>query len=317
MELLFNDLSIHGQLSDVPTFKSAVGRIMMIRQLARRFGRELHCHRNVAAARVSQNESMPQAIQWLPINERRALMQWLTQQGPFWEDIRAHDPGDYLECNQTVVTDSAVGEAAYRCFHGLDCHLVSVCPSSWELSPVTVTWFRDADARATIEVSNHWDADEVEAVLQAASVPLGSWQQLRAIAVTRCARLVFSPDAFDSLRGQPFAPGAAQRVLVLLDTLHRLRGCIDENGQRTAEGHRLYQDHFTGDKAWFSDSSPTEQRDFKTELTFHHPTAVDEELFCPWHGKVKNPQLRIHFSWPVGPNEPLCVVYVGPKITKQ
>ena len=40
-------------------------------------------------------------------------------------------------------------------------------------------------------------------------------------------------------------------------------------------------------------------------------------LFCPWHGKVQTPQLRVHFSYPIRANEPLYIVYVGPKLTKR
>lgn len=79
----------------------------------------------------------------------------------------------------------------------------------------------------------------------------------------------------------------------------------------------MFQLHFTGDKAWFSDSSSTEKSDFRKELTFRHPMNAGEYLFCTWHGKVKTPQLRIHFSWPIRASDPLYVVYIGPKITKQ
>jgi hypothetical protein len=42
-----------------------------------------------------------------------------------------------------------------------------------------------------------------------------------------------------------------------------------------------------------------------------------EKIFCTWHGKVKTPQYRIHFSWPISAVAPLYVVYIGPKITKR
>jgi hypothetical protein len=317
VELLANDLSIHGQFQDIASFRIAIERVMAIRQVARRFGRELHCHRRVAHAQVTQTLSMPQAIRSFAIDQQRALMQWLTRQGPFWEDSRTHGPDDYLECNGSIVTESAVGEAAFCCSHGLDRHLVSLIPSSWQFSPVTVIWIADGDASKTIEVVNHWDPDKVEAVLQAAPPTLTSWDQLSTVAAVRCPNLTFSPDAFAHLLGHPFAGGAAQRIIVLLDTLHRLRGCVNEHGQRTPEGQRLYRDHFTGDKAWFSDSSDTEKREFREKLTFRHPTADGQTLFCTWHGKVKSPQIRIHFTWPVRPDEPLYVVYVGPKTTKR
>lgn len=96
-----------------------------------------------------------------------------------------------------------------------------------------------------------------------------------------------------------------------------MKDCFDDRGKRTPEGHTLYQKHFTGDKAWFSDSSDTEKARFKNELIFKHPANPNEVLFCPWHGKVKTPQLRIHFSWPIREDQPLYIVYVGPKITKR
>ena len=99
--------------------------------------------------------------------------------------------------------------------------------------------------------------------------------------------------------------------------LQEIRNCVDDRGKRTPEAHKLYQKHFAGEKAWFSDSSKSEKDDFEDELTFENPSVGGEFLFCSWHGKVKWPQLRIHFSWPVRAAEPLYVVYVGPKITKR
>ncbi len=246
-------------------------------------------------------------------------MQWLTRHGPFWEDSRVHNPDDYLEFNGEIVTDTAVGEAAYCCYHGLHRHLVSFVPSLWEFSPVSVTWMPNADAVQRVEVTNHWNVEGVEAALRAAPIPLATWKQLERVAVSLCPNpnLSFLADSFEPLLGHPFVPGAAERILVLLETLHRFRSSRDEHGQRTPEGQRLYQDHFTGDKAWFSDSSESEKRDFRAELTFRHPTSAGQSLFCSWHGKVKTPPIRIHFSWPVPADQPLYVVYVGPKLTKR
>ncbi len=290
---------------------------MVMRRVAHQFGRALHCHRNMAHAQVTSTLTMPQAIRALTLNEQRALMTWLNRIGPFWEDVRAHNPDDYLECNGDVVTDTAVGEAAHCCIHGIDRRLVSLVPSTWEFSPVTVFWVPDIGERRAVDVVNHSDVEGLEVALRAAPAPIASWEQLKETCIVRCPHLTISKDAFQYLRGYPFAEGAARRILVLLDTLNRLKTCFDDQGQRTPEGQHLYQDHFTGDKAWFSDSSDSEKSDFRSELTFRHPTIEGESLFCTMHGKVKTPQLRIHFSWPVRADEPLFVVYVGPKITKQ
>jgi len=317
VDLLFNDLSIHGQFADLTLFRAAIGRLMAMREIAQRFGRSLYCHRNFSQAQVTPALTMPAAVQALLVDERRALMSWLSKQGPFWEDIRSHGPDDYLECRGILVTDSAVGEAAFCCFHGVERHIASLIPSAWEFSPVPVTWTSDQGAPKTCEVANHWDPGRLEDALRAAPAPLESWAHLERIAVPRCPELTFSRDSFEPLGGQPFHPGVAERILVLLETLNRLKSCRDAHGQRTPEGQRLYQNHFTGDKAWFTDSSDSDKGDFRTELTFLHPTTEGAYLFCPWHGKVKTPQFRVHFSWPVPADGALYVVYIGPKLTKR
>ena len=319
MDLLFNDLSIHGQFPDVAAFRGAIGRVMAIREIARRqYGRELQCHRNVAHARVTRDSSMPQASQSLSKAKRSALMQWLARSGPFWEDVdfRQHSSDDWLECKGEVVTDTAAGEAAYRLFHGIECGLVSMDPSSWVFSPLPVQW-REGQSARSMDVPNYWDVEGLTAVLDAASVSLESWTDLETAARRRCPELTFSQDCFEPLRGHPFGVGAAQALLSRLTVLHDLKNSSDERGQRTPEGHETYRKHFTGKKAWFSDSSDTEKADFRQNLTFPHPVNASETLFCTWHGKVKTPQLRIHFSWPVHSVTPLYVVYVGPKITKR
>lgn len=317
MDLLLNELSFHGQFQDVFAFKAAIERVMMLRQLAKRFGREIYCHRNLANAQVTHAQTLPQVLHGFENDERRALMQWFARQGPYWEDVRLHSTHDYLEYRGDPVTDKALGEAAFGVANGQERRLASLTPSDFDLSPLPVTWTTDDGQVSTVDVHNHWIVQELEAVLQAAPPAIGSWDELAAMCREQCHALTFSEDCFAALRGYPFVDGAARHVLVLLDVLHRFSGCFDSAGKRTPEGQRLYQDHFTGDKAWFSDSSDTEKESFRNHLTFKHPTVQDETLFCPWHGKVKTPQIRIHFSWPVRSNEPLYVVYVGPKITKR
>lgn len=260
---------------------------------------------------------MPQAIQRLGQAEKSALMQWLTRHGPFWEDERVHGPDDYLECNDQVVTDTAIGEVAFRCFQGTDYRLVSLIPSSWEHTPLAVRWLLAGGDDRVINVANHVMLEDLEVALRSAPDPIASWDQLALVSQARFLNLNFSASAFDPLRGLPLVPGAVQRIIERLDVLERLKCCFDQYGERTPEGHRLYQEHFTGDKAWFSDSSDIEKNNFRSEMTFKHPEIEGVTLFCTMHGKVKTPQIRIHFSWPMRADIPLYVVYVGPKITKR
>lgn len=319
---LVNDLSFHGQFSDLTSFRDAIGRLMTIREIIRRYGRELHCHKGMMSADVMLGKTMQQVIQELTSNQQRSLKSWITQNGPFWEDTRNHSADDYLELNGDVVTDTAVGEAAWCCFNGIERELVSLMPSNWLFTPLPVRWVSGSDEQKITDVVNHWNPGTLEAILKVAPIPIASWQQLAALTNARWPLLTFAADAFSFLDGHPFVSGAAQRLLAILDVLNRFKSCFDEKDQRTAEGHEIYQNFFTGKKeggghgATFTDSSDGEKIKFKNELTFKHQDDSSKTIFCTWHGKVQTPQLRVHFSWPVRSDEPLYIVYVGPKITK-
>lgn len=323
MDLLVNDLSLHGQFLDLASFRGAIQRVITIRQITQRFGRALYCNRNLMHAQVTVDKAMHQAVQGFSLEERRALIQWLTQHGPFWDDMRNHGPDDWIENSGKIVTDTAVGEAAWCCLNGIERGLVSLTPSDWEFSPIPVDWVTGTSSKRSTEVLNHWDPAAIEVFLEALPVPLGSWGNLEVLATTRFTGLIFAVDAFAPLNGYPFSLAAAQRLVFLLDTLNRFKACFDADGQRTPDGHQIYRDFFTGKKGGggrgplFTDSSENEKSTFKTEMTFKHPADASKTLFCPWHGKVQTPQLRVHFSWPVRADEPLIVVYVGPKITKR
>ena len=287
--------------------------------MAKRYGREVHCHRPFLTVEAMPGVPLQQTLGQLAESERRAAFGWLSRAGPFWDDLRRHGAGDYLEYRGTVVTDTAVGEAAFRALHDNACGLVSVSPSNWEFSPVNVTWRRVAEGLhdRSASIRNWWDVATLEADLQTADLPITSWNALRDVAIRRFGALTFADDCFTSTDGLPFATGAAERILVLFDILDRLVRSFDGNGRRTAEGHDIYQTYFTGSGALFSDSSDTEKQDFRDKLTFRHPDQPDRSLFCPWHGKIRHLELRIHYAWSGKAGEPVYVVYAGPKIAKR
>lgn len=319
MDVLVNDLSVHGQFQDMAGFQEALARLMTMRATAQRFGREVQCCRAFLNTTPMPNMPLQQAIGNLgKESERRAIMIWLTRSGPFWDDLRQHDVGDWLKCRGDIVTDTAAGEAAFRQLHGVECGLVSVSPSDWCDSPLEVTWVRAAeglDDRSAV-VENWWDTESFEAAMQHRAPSLSSWGDLRNLSNNRFTSLVFADDCFAPLEGVPFARAAADRFVALLDVLDRFACAFDNGGVRTAEGNAMYQDYFTGDRGWFSDSSSSERNDFRQELTFTHPEDRASRLFCTWHGKVSYSTLRLHFSWPIKAGRPVYIVYAGPKITR-
>ena len=320
MELLFNELSVHEQFHDKANFRDALLRLIAMRNTARRFQRKIRCNRMLLGAKPMPDTPMQQAIEklGLPVDKRRAVMIWLSQNGLFWDDTRQHSSDDWFEHEDKIVTDTAVGEAAFRALHGMNCGLVSFSPSDWECTPVEVIWRRtngEPDGR-DVELENWWDARALEETLRGQAPLVRSWDDLRQASGSRFNNLTFAADCFAPLEKCPFNKSKMKAFIKLLNTLDQFACAFDESGRRSAEGHRIYKDYFTGDKAWFSDSSDSEKHDFREKLTFKHPENRESSLFCTWHGKVAK-TFRLHFSWPIKAGESVYVVYAGPKLTKQ
>ncbi len=313
-----NDLSIHGQFDTLDEFSGAVKTLMKIRSAIGRAGSRFSCHRDLAHAQVTREATMHKAIQSMSIEERRAWIQWLTKGGPFWEDDRQHAPDDWLEtAGELTPVDHAIGESAFRNFHGDQLDLISAAPSDWLSDPISVTWKRDEKEDRIVDVPNHWTLKSVQRRLDALPATFCSWKSLEEHVRRAYRELTLSVDAFASLSGCPFALAAANRINTLLGTLDRYRGCFNEHGARSIEGDEIYEDYFKGDRAWFSDSSDSEKEAFRSKMTFAHPDNSGEILFCPFHGKVSTQTIRIHFTYPIAKTIPLYVVYIGPKITKR
>lgn len=313
MDLLLNDLSLHRQFSDIKSFREAIRQVMSMRKLINGFGRELYSHRNLLNALVNSSASLHESLLKLPRDEKRAILAWLTRHGPFWEDLAHHESDIFMDHGDEIVTDTAVGEAAYCNSIDIDRRVVSFVPSDWQFSPIAVRI--ESGTVTRVSVINYWDVNKLEDAMRAAEPPVKSWEQLEHVCRRTFRRLSFSGECFGFLSGQPFAPGAAEHILVRLRILNKLVGSVDASGRRNAEGNRIYQEHFTGRNAWFSDSSDTEKNEFKKELTFRGPQGVP--TLCAGHGKVNHPPFRIHFPWPVSPGIRLFIAYIGLKITRR
>ena len=214
----------------------------------------------------------------MPRDRQRAVMWWLTRGGPFWWRDRRHGGDDYLESQGDLVTESAIAEAAFRTLHDAECGLMSFSPSDWNQSPISVIWRREAEGfdDESVAVENFWTVDNLEERLGHAMAPIQSWIQLRQVSERGFPRLTFGEDCFSALRALPFRRSAATRILELLRILDRFAEAFHADGGRSREGHRIYRDHFTGDNALFSDSSPTEKREFGLKLRFPHPDEPEE-----------------------------------------
>ena len=319
MDIFANELSFDRQFGDTADFIAAFSRLMAMRAIAARFGFKVHCSRRLLEIEPVQGVSMYEALNRLSKDKKLSAKLWLDREGPFLEDIRRHGSDDYLECRDDVVTDSSVGEAAFRKFNGLDSGLISTKTKNWDYDPVIVTWRKASEELddPTVELSNWRDIESLERALKGLESPVQSWNDLKLKSIMRFERLSFAEDSFDSLiNGTPFVLAAANQMLVLFSILDQYAGAFTDEGKRTPEGHELYREYFAGDQAYFSDSSRTEKRKFRRKLTFFHPADLNTRQQFTWHGKISHQVMRFHFSWPVRHREPVYIVYVGPKLTK-
>ena len=245
----------------------------MLRSMAKRFGRDIHCGRNLLHAEPLRGVPMSQAIARLSPDQRRATMSWLTSGGPFWDDLRQHGPDDYLDCEGAVVTDSGVGEAAFKSLFGDQCALVSFVPSDWDYAPIEVALkhAEDGVADRVATLPNWRSVSDLERGLADVSLPIRTWDELKASCDMRFTRLCFAEDAFAKLAGVPFTTSSARRIVVLLGIVDQRARAFGPNGAPTAEARRIDQDYFSGENAPFSDSSVKEKREFRDRLMFSHP----------------------------------------------
>ena len=315
MEFFANELSFCEQFHEFNSFRDAFIQLMRMRKVAHSYSKTVYFRQGFSTLNPIKGVSMKSALnRVLSKEELRSAMAWLDKNGPFWDDLRKHDSDDYMEFCNNIVTDSSVGEAAYRKMRSIDSGLVSAIYSTWEFTPITVIW-SDGVKYKSIDLENYWDTTDFENCLRKTEKPIKSWQQLKTISINRFQNLYFAKNSFEPLLIRNFATSTARQILRLLDILNKFAHSFDEDGSRSRAGHEIYQNFFTGEDALFSDSSDTEKSNFADQLRFPHPEIPGKFLDCTWHGKERHSTIRIHFSWPVVHGEPIYITYIGRKLT--
>lgn len=320
MVLVVNELSLHEQFNDVKEFSKALLLLMNLRNTAIHFNRDIFHNGKLYAGNPTPNLNLYEAISKLDRNQQRAFSSWLSKKALWDNDFgQPHPDTEWFESCGDIVTDTALGEVGYRKIQGENWALVSFSPSDWNYSPIRVTWkISDGEIGRNVEVPNFWENDTIRKKLEKLELPLSSWSELRKSSIRKFTKLSFTEKCFEDLEQIPFNSSTAIGLEKRFRILNELIIETDKTGRRSQRGHELYNNFFTGDRGYFSDSSDDEKRDFKNELTFSHPDISGESIFCPWHGKIRTSYIRIrfHFSSIKG-GEPCYIVYVGQKLTKK
>lgn len=312
-----NEYSLHGQFKSIREFVPSLKEILKCRDEINKSGYHLYCGREISNRYVLDNESFQTCVMKMrqAPDIKRTVMLWISKEGPFWNDLREHSADDYFECNgEDIITDTSLGEAAFRIANNRNSSTVSFFPSKYETTPLRVTWFKAEGDKQLIQILNFWTFDTLRKYLGQQKTPIKSWSELINRSKSDFPHLTFSDDLSDFLKAEPFNSSIAKRVTELLEILNTLKTCFDAQGKMTKEGNEIRQKYFRKKDPVFSDESDSNKNDFEKDLTFNNPDG--DPIFCPFHGKIRHRQFRLHFSWPIKYNEPLYIAYIGPKITK-
>ena len=312
MNFVLNELSLRGQFSEKQSFLESLTTIMRIKQMLDHFGHTFKLHRKFQNKCAIGTTTIREAIRSLPEAKKRSIMSWITTVGPFWSDNQQHCSNDHIFINNQNIIESALAEAGYHCFLGEKIPAVSFAPSEWTYTPIPVNI-----EGANVSIDNFWSTDTLIPYLKDALPEPNSWKMLEVNSRKCFPALTILIDAFSYLNSEPFSRHIAKETFHLLNVLNFLKSNFDENGRPTKQWNEMFKLYFTGTKSRFSDSSESEKQDFDNELHFHNPEPKMPKLYCPWHGKIHSPQIRIHFTYPIENDKPLYIVYIGPKITKR
>jgi len=317
LQVHINDLSLAGQYTDPQHFRSALEPLLEFRVNNPHLKQALYCSRSFSVLRATHAHSVQEAV--LGTRDRNYIglvLSWLSKSGPFWDDERFGNADDFFRFGQVDVTDQGLGEAARRLLSGVQAGTYSFLDTAntFGATPLRVDHGLEEEPLGAVDVVNFWTMASLEPAL----LPIpASWKEVMEGAQPRFVELMFHRDILKTLEQTPFDRGIADRIVDVLTVLQTLARETNIDGSFTASGLELWQKHSVGEKAWITDESESNKRDFRNELEFVDPRDPQVILFCPWHGKVKKGQFRIHFEWPRPRNQKhIKVVYIGPKITK-
>jgi hypothetical protein len=317
MHWFVNDASLCGQYPDAAAFAKDLAAIMSARAQLPLLAQSLLCSRDLHTRPVTPSLDFRGAVYSVPKHiPLRSVLEWLTKQGPYWDDVRTPVPDDYFEHNAQDITHSGIGEAARTLLAGRDAESFSFANGGFNYSPIHVQHGLAESPLGVVSISNTWDVNALCRRVQSMLPAPVNWGQALAQIQRRFDGLIISSNAMEALAREPFSRYVVERLLELLAVLQEFVVCRDADGSYSARNNELIETYFSGSKAWFTDESNTNKNIFRNEMTFCDPGNNRGYVFCPWHGKIKSPQYRIHFEWPIPQGAKLRVFYIGPKITK-
>lgn len=312
MDFFFNELSIHNQFQSKNDFKAAVYQFRSYREAVTKDGFRLYLHRNIFERPVLGNTFRKGIQKYFERQQVRTLMNWFSKDGFFLPDDACADSEDHFVCyypegaeeESKDITKSALAECAFRNIAGEDTGSISLEQSKFSWSPIKVLFSQSDEAI----IDNYYTLHSLRHRLGDLRPPMSSWSVLLE-RIEHLPKITFEPYAKTRLKANPFSQNVAEGIYARAKELSEMATATS-----LEQFNELFVKYATGTKARFSDSSASEKGNFKDALTF----LVDgEQQLCPYHGKVKIQQYRIHLIDRPAYDRSSRIVYIGPKLTKR
>ncbi|MBO1923776.1 hypothetical protein [Thiomicrorhabdus sp. 6S3-12] len=318
MEVILNDLSLEIYGRDFSSLINDLLDLVLFNTQAKKLGSPLKCHRNVRNLFVADNKSLIDVIgKNASKDQRQKIFTWLDRSGPFWCESREENPDDYFELNGQDVTNRGLGECARKQIIDKPVASYSLGQEKvFRVNTLCVQHGLPEEILGLYEIQNYYEFESLKARLHSLLPPPQNWKDLISYSKAQFELLVFSDELLGQIEQLPFSDCVAERFLELCKKLEEIIQSRDEKQQFSSSTHQLIEQHFHGDKAWFSDESDQDKIDFVNQLKFKNAYTGEKESFS-YHGKIKTPQIRVYFDWPLTPAmKQIQIVYFGPKITK-
>lgn len=304
-EFFFNDLSIQNQFKDKKAFLNAIEFFGIVRSLVIDANYSFYVHRNILERGACGLKFRQAVLQHCNKNQIQQVMNWVNKSGNFLPDEQTFCSGDRFTHNGIDVSSSAIAECAYRCILRVSTFLTSLCDSDYNKSSLLIDVISGGKTDC-IEIINLFNKSDLLVHLQSIKAPITSWAVLMD-QITTLPSVNAMPYVIDQLESEPFAANIAEECYRRAKALSDMAQCSSIDCF-----NELYSKYCTGD-SWFSDSSATEKIDFKSKLTF---TVHGSKKLCPYHGKIKIRQFRIHVDEVPAFKKIVNIVYIGQKLTK-
>jgi hypothetical protein len=317
-----NDASLQGQFATVEDFEFAFRQLLRARHSYPVLRQSMRTARSFALQPAVVRKNVREVIfESKDRDFRRTVLIWLDKTGPFIDDDRMPDSDDYFECLTIDVTNGGLGEAARRkkALYEVSTFSFDRGEINFAINPLDVIHGLPDAPLCRVAIENCWQIDGLVATIAQQRLPAKSWKDLIQNARDDFPLLIL-PDALyqnPRISDETFERAIGDRVFVLLRILNQYVQLVHAEGVESKRAKEIIAEFFTGDRAWFSPESLTNQQAFQSELTFPDPSATENRIFGHWHGKISRRYFRLHFQWPLSsPTARLKILYLGPKITK-